>query len=840
MKYSSFFFFLCFLQNMNAQSTWIRINQLGYLPDDTKVAVLVSKETPQVSSFELCEANTHKVVFTSRNIQTFGPYAAFRSGCRLNFSRFNLQGRFYVRAAGVRSPNFRIASDVYAGTADFILRYMRQQRSGYNPYLKDSCHTQDGYIVYHPDPVKNGTHLDVSGGWHDASDYLQYVATSANATFQMLFAYQQNPGSFGDGHDASGNPIPNGIPDVLDEAKWGLDWLLKMNPAKEEMYNQLADDRDHLKMRLPTLDSVVYDAKHGYSRPVYFVTGKPQGLLRYQNRSKGVASTAGKYASAFALGSRILAPFYPEYAQKLLPKAWDAYEFGRKYPGVCQTAPCRAPYFYEEDNDVDDMELAAAQLFQIAPQRSELLQQASAYGQAEPTTPWMGADTARHYQWYPFVNLGHYLLAQQGGTTGTQFQQYLKAGIEKVKIRGQNNPFLNGVPFIWCSNNLTVGILTQLHLYHQLSKDDQYQELEAALRDWLFGCNPWGTSMIYGLPADGDTPADPHSAFTNLYNYPIDGGLVDGPIYGSIFGRLIGITMHEADEYAEFQSKLVVYHDDYGDYSSNEPTMDGTASLSYILSAYEKAGKTAASTAQHDVFGSIQRLDPSQPVVYLSFTGHEYGEGTAFILRSLKKAGVKASFFLTGDFLRNPAFKKSIKKMVKEGHYLGPHSDKHLLYCDWGKRDSLLLTRAQFTQDLQANLRALQGFQVKTPLPYFMPPYEWYNEQIVDWSTEQGLQVINFTPLTGTNADYTTPTMANYRSSETLYQGLLDFEKNDPQKLNGAVVLIHLGTDPARKDKLYARLPDLIRDLREKGYRFAGEDGLVTLHIILSIIHPFK
>ncbi len=63
--------------------------------------------------------------------------------------------------------------------------------------------------------------------------------------------------------------------------------------------------------------------------------------------------------------------------------------------------------------------------------------------------------------------------------------------------------------------------------------------------------------------------------------------------------------------------------------------------------------------------------------------------------------------------------------------------------------------------------------------------------------------------------------MANYRSSETLYQGLLEFEKNDPQKLNGAIVLIHLGTDPARKDKLYARLPDLIRDLREKGYRFA-------------------
>jgi len=818
IRFCTVFFLILLTHFLSGQKTWIRINQLGYFPEDKKVAVLVSKETPAVNSFEICEEGSNKVVFTSRSIQTFGAYAAFRSGCRLNFSSFNREGRFYIRAVGVRSPSFRIARDVYAGTADFILRYMRQQRSGYNPYLKDSCHTHDGYIVYHPDPSKNGTHLDVSGGWHDASDYLQYVTTSANATYQMLFAYQQNPSAFGDKYDASGHPGANGIPDILDEAKWGLDWLLKMNPAKDEMYNQLADDRDHLKMRLPTLDSVVYDPKQGFRRPVYLVTGKPQGLLRYQNRSTGVASTAGKYASTFALGSRLLAPFYADYAKKLLPKAWDAYAFGRKFPGVCQTAPCRAPYFYEEDNYVDDMELAAAQLHQLSPQRSDLFQQASEYAQAEPTTPWMGADTARHYQWYPFVNLGHYLLAQQGGGAGAPFIAYLKAGIEKVKKRGENNPFLNGVPFIWCSNNLTVGILTQMHLYRQLTGDGQYQETEAALRDWLFGCNPWGTSMIYGLPSEGDTPVDPHSAFTNLYNYPIDGGLVDGPIYGSIFGKLIGITMHEADEYAEFQSKLVIYHDDNGDYSSNEPTMDGTASLSYILSAYELEGKKRIDQAERDAFGGIQRMNPTERKVYLTFTGHEFGEGNGYILRTLKKQGIKASFFLTGDFLRNPKFKSSIQQMVRDGHYLGPHSDKHLLYCDWGKRDSLLVSRAQFEQDLQANLQELNRFVPKNSITHFMPPYEWYNEQITQWSAQQGLQLINFTPGTGTNADYTTPSMKNYRSSAQLMQNLLVFEQK--QGLNGAIVLIHLGTDPARKDKFYKQLPALIKTLQEKGYKF--------------------
>ncbi len=124
-------------------------------------------------------------------------------------------------------------------------------------------------------------------------------------------------------------------------------------------------------------------------------------------------------------------------------------------------------------------------------------------------------------------------------------------------------------------------------MYKQLTGDKGFEEFEQANVDWLFGCNPWGTSMVYGLPSWGDTPVDPHSAFTHLKNYPINGGLVDGPVYTSIYENLIGITLKDADEYAEFQSDLAVYHDDYGDYSTNEPTMDGTASLIYLLAAKE-------------------------------------------------------------------------------------------------------------------------------------------------------------------------------------------------------------------------------------------------------------
>lgn len=554
----------------------IRVNLLGYKPSAKKIAVWASREAHTIGNFQLVDVLTGKIVFQGNAGKAFGEYGPFKQTYRLDFSSFKDGGKYFLQAGDAVSPEFLINEDAYKGAADFCLRYMRQQRSGFNPFLKDSCHTHDGYTMYGPMP--DSTHIDVSGGWHDASDYLQYSATSANATWHLLAAYRDFPKVFGDKHQANGLNGFNGIADVLDEAKWGLDWLLKMHPRPDWMFNQLADDRDHMGMRIPKEDTFY---GKGFERPVYFCTGEPQGLFKYKNRATGTASTAAKFSSAFALGASVLKPFDKNYAGLLRQKSGSAFEFGLKKPGVCQTAPGRAPYFYEEDNWTDDMELAAAML----PNKKEY---ALSMARKEPVTPWLGADTAKHYQWYPFINAGHYELAKQlKGAQRNELVNYYKTGIEKVWEKAKQNAFYRGVPFIWCSNNLTTSFAIQCYWYRSLSGDDAYTELEQANFDWLFGCNPWGTSFIYGLPAGADTPVDPHSAFTHIKKYPIDGGLVDGPVYGSIYKKLIGITLYQPDEYANFQSDLVVYHDDYGDYSTNEPTMDGTASLIYLLAAKE-------------------------------------------------------------------------------------------------------------------------------------------------------------------------------------------------------------------------------------------------------------
>ncbi|WP_090099102.1 glycoside hydrolase family 9 protein [Chitinophaga sp. CF118] len=793
--------------NITAFSNWIRINQLGYTPAGSKVAVWCSKEQDTLKYFELIDANTHKVAYRHSAGNPFGAYGPFRQTYRLDFSAFSKPGQYYLQTGTTQSPIFNITTTAYKGAADFCLRYMRQQRSGFNPFLKDSCHTHDGFPVYGPDSV----FVPVSGGWHDASDYLQYVTTSANATYHLLAAYRDFPNVFTDTLQANGLAGSNGMADILDEAKWGLDWLLKMYPANDRMYNQIGDDRDHQGMRIPKQDTNFYN--HGLERPVYFCTGEPQGLLKYKNRSTGIASTAGKFSSSFALGAQL---FQNTYADTLRNKAIAAYQLGIAKPGVCQTAPGRSPYFYEEDNYTDDMELAAASLTNTSDAWSFALQ--------EPVTPWLGKDTAKHYQWYPFINPGHYELAKQlKGPHRDTIIRYYKKGIERVWNKAARNGFYRGIPFIWCSNNLTVAFAIQCYWYRQLSGDQTYLQLEQACFDWIFGCNPWGTAMVYGLPANGDTPADPHSSLSHLKKYPLDGGLVDGPVYTNIFKNLIGIKLEEEDEYAAFQSDLAVYHDDYGDYSTNEPTMDGTAVMIYLLAAKEaEKGNTI-------IQSGITRADSTKKEIALVFTADEFGDGLPSITHTLQQQKVKASFFFTGRFYNNPSFQSGIKQLYKAGHYLGPHSDEHLLYCDWQNRDSMLVTKEEFETDMRRNLEKMNALGIDTTkVHYYIPPYEWWNKQVSKWSANIGLQIVNFTAGTGSNADYTYPEMGKvYKSSYEIYQSVMGFDKNRSGKLNGAILLIHAGTDPRRKDKFYTQLNTLISELKKEGYKFKKINELI-------------
>jgi len=240
--------------------------------------------------------------------------------------------------------------------------------------------------------------------------------------------------------------------------------------------------------------------------------------------------------------------------------------------------------------------------------------------------------------------------------------------------------------------------------------------------------------------------------------------------------------------------------------------------LIFPLGCNEKPGLTPAFIV--DDHGAIVRMDTTEKVIYLVFTAHEFADGFSVVHETLSKHDIKGSFFFTGDFYRAPEFSNLIKTLKSEGHYLGAHSDKHLLYCTWEERDSLLVTQEVFNMDVLDNYAEMEKFGIsKEEALYFMPPYEWYNLQISKWTKQLGLTLFNFSGGTSSNQDWTYPELGkSYISSDAIYKKIINYEENHGMK--GFIFLSHIGTDPRRTDKFYNKLDQLIKYLQKKGYSF--------------------
>ena len=237
-------------------------------------------------------------------------------------------------------------------------------------------------------------------------------------------------------------------------------------------------------------------------------------------------------------------------------------------------------------------------------------------------------------------------------------------------------------------------------------------------------------------------------------------------------------------------------------------------------------GQTSSGPQVRD--GGIIRGPSGGKRIALEFTGHEFAEGGQVILDALQRHHARASFFLTGDFLRRPAFAALVQRIVAEGHYLGPHSDRHLLCCAWEAGARTLVTREAFGRDLDDNLREIERFGVaRASVRYWVPAYEWYNSEIVRWSSEAGLHLVNFTPGTRSNADYTGEADKNFVGSQTIFDSILARERAEASGLDGFLLLLHIGAGPGRTDKMHARFGELLDSLSSRGYRFVRVDEMM-------------
>lgn len=520
---------------------WLRVNNVGYRPDDPKIAVL-SSARPLEGTFRV--GGLEAPIGPDQ-----GAWGPFAHNYRLDFSALRAPGRHRIHFGAVESPEFTIGPDVFDPASAALLDFIRRQRCGPEPVAgMRPCHLQDAI------DTTSGARLDLTGGWHDAADRLKHMITTSYCVAALLLCERE---------------------DARAEGRYGASLIRRLHPAPDVVYVQIGDDRDHMPPQaLPPDDQSDYGHGPGGPRSAWRATGAPEGP-RFQNQSNGLANLAGRCAAALALAGD-------------LDAARSLERLARSRPGCAMSVPVKAPYHYGETTYSDDLEWAAVELHR-ATRDPAFLDLAIAAADAAADNPGMGYARHGHYEFFPYVNLAHWrLYPLVGPEVKDRLAGYYRTGLERVRRRAERNPYRAGTPFVWCSTNDVIAFATQARLYQAMTGDDRYRTLAAEARDWIFGRNPWGVSMVVGVPdSPGLASSRPHFVEHRLgVRLPV-GGLVDGPVTRAINDGL-KFEPFGADPLSPFQSEVAVYHDVFADFSTNEPILDGSVSLLLLLDLWPR------------------------------------------------------------------------------------------------------------------------------------------------------------------------------------------------------------------------------------------------------------
>jgi endoglucanase len=523
---------------------FVRVNQVGYLAGDSKIALMLSDAEAAGREFVVRDAGGAEVLSGAVGADR-GAYGTFAHLYEIDFSALTASGVYRVAVGGDTSPPFAIGADAYSGLVATSLRFFEVQRCGdTNPTGHGVCHLKDGAAA------TNGREFDATGGWHDAGDYLKFHLTQGYATVMLLAAYERHPAAFGGGT----------VPAVLAEARVGLDWMAKLWDSRRKiLYYQVGDGSDHDEWRMPEGDD------DGPLRRVAFACESGKG-----------ANVAGKAAASFALASVLWgdasATFHDaELAARYRTLAEQVFKYGKKRPA----AQPSTDGFYDEESWADDMTLAAAELYRLTGNEKYLRDARKFAKRAEP---------AYSLDWGQLQGLAHYELARLDPSYAAKAAEMLEAGLTGAKEASDRNRFgaaLDG--FYWGSAEGMSGTALLALWYEDLTGDATYRDLARAQRDYELGLNPWGVSFVNG--AGTAWPRAPHHQIADIAKIELVGFWNEGPVDPATFeGERI--TLSEPDEYAAFQSDEAVYHDDVADYVTNEPTITANAAGVALASWY--------------------------------------------------------------------------------------------------------------------------------------------------------------------------------------------------------------------------------------------------------------
>lgn len=522
---------------------FIRFNQVGYLPQDIKSTVLLSNHSLKGKNITIKSYRNNTIINNYVIGNSIGKYGTFLFSYRIDFSSLQKQGEYYFQFAQQKSYPFRISDNVYNGIADSLLEFFRVQRCGYtSPFMHDICHISDAAQLIDGKLIINKK-VDVTGGWHDAGDYVKILNTTAFSTYMLLFSYDFDNSKF------SSDKNKNNVPDILEEAKIGLDWMLRAYFEKNKLVTQVQDLRDHdVGWRMPEKDAV------GYDRPAYIGIGK---------------NLIGIYSATMSLAYRIWNSKlnYPEFANKCLSAAENLYSIYKKVPDVDSSGSG----VYIDNTFEGKMALGAVELY-LSTGKTNYLNDATYFADLAGADFW--------WSWGNLNSLAHFRLAK----LIPKYGDYIKKNLEEFNRKKNDNLFGKGVTLSWGTNVTLLGITLQNILLKKLTNSARYDTLDAFSKDYILGRNQWGVSFISGF---GKNYTKNFHHQVAHFKGKLPGGFSAGPASKDFVSKS-KIPFESIDKYSKFQTNDSYYRDDRNDYITNEPTITGNATAIFVFGVISK------------------------------------------------------------------------------------------------------------------------------------------------------------------------------------------------------------------------------------------------------------
>jgi endoglucanase len=551
----------------------IKVDQVGYLPNASKIAIVAAKKP--ATEFTVNQSKDGKPIFRGTLSKAREDFDSGDSLQAADFTRAPLKtGTYYIDVPGVgRSWNFDIAPDVYNKAWRLAMRSFYGQRCGmavdlgpeFPTYKHAACHLDGGF---EPSSGKTGPHVS-KGGWHDAGDYGRYVVNSGISTGTLLWAFEM----YGSRLRTVNLGIPesgNGTPDMLNEIRWNLDWMLSMQDDDGGVWHKQTSEKfpDFI---MPEKDKLAS-----------YVIGT--GAEPFKS-----SCATGDFAAVMAIAGRVYQPYNPAYGNKCLRAAQKAWDWLAKHPNVAFHNPATVSTGeYGDANCADEQLWASAELFRTTgehPYSQYFLEHYAAF--RKPTVD----DEAEPPSWANVGSLALWTYAMsKGGDAGAvnTIRHDLIAAADEIANRSSNNGYrisLANHDYVWGSNGVLANYGMELLVAGALLHNPRYTEVALEDLHYLLGRNTFSLSFVTRV---GENP------FRHPHHRPSGADNNDEPWPGLLSG---GPNKGRQDEVMRKVSRDLppakIYLDDQGAYSANEVAINWNAPLVFLLAGVQEVNDPA-------------------------------------------------------------------------------------------------------------------------------------------------------------------------------------------------------------------------------------------------------